>query len=54
MPLFFHGSLVPCSSLGIALILALERVVVSVQLAILVRVHDVCLTAPALLSGLRG
>lgn len=35
----FHGSLVPYSSLGIALILVLERVVVSV--AILVRVHDI-------------
>lgn len=48
----FHGSLVPYSSLGIALIRALERVVVSV--AILVRLHDIYPTAPAPLSGLRG
>ena len=37
----FHGSFVPYSSLGMALILTLERVlVVSVTVAILVRVHD--------------
>jgi hypothetical protein len=51
---FFHGPFVPYSSLGIALILTLERRVLVVSVAILVRVHDTYPTAPAPLSGLRG